>query len=170
MTTSPLQQALARAPERTTEALSRPEVELFCFSAGELALAFPAAHVREVVRLSAVTPLPRAPQFLRGVCGHRGEVLPVFDLLRYLGHGETRSLQRARLVVGVFERFVAGFLAEDVAGLRTVERAALQQAPVGADRAAEHLESVFRQADGSSLHVLDLPRLLQTLHARVVRR
>ncbi len=150
--------------------MARPEVELFCFSAGPFELAFPSAHVREVVRLTAVTPLPRAPAFLRGVCGHRGEVLPVVDLLRYLGHGETRAEQRARLVVGIHEGLLAGFLAEDVAGLRTVDRAALQQAPVSFERGADPLDSVLRQADGATLHVLEVPRLLQTIHARAVRR
>jgi purine-binding chemotaxis protein CheW len=167
---SPLQSALEKAPERASAAVARPETELFCFTVGNLGLAFASTYVREVVRLTPLTPLPRTPAFLLGVCGHRGEVLPVFDLLRYLGKGERNPGPRSRLVVGISGSWVAAFMADQVLGLRTVPLADLQQAPMGGDSATEHLEAVVARPNTAALHVINLPRLLQSIRQRVVTR
>ncbi len=170
MDSTPLQSALQKAPDRATTAVARPQTELFCFTAGNLRLAFSATGVREVVRLTPLTPLPRTPAFLLGVCGHRGEVLPVFDLLRYLGKGELKPQQRSRLVVGIHQDWTAAFVADQVLGMRTVAIADLQPAPLGGDAATEYLEAVVTFEDQPALHVINLPRLLQAIRQRLVTR
>src|SRR5512147_2832986 len=49
--------------------------------------AFEAPLVTEVVRLGPLTRLPAAPAFLPGVFTHRGEVLPVLDVVQLVGQG-----------------------------------------------------------------------------------
>jgi purine-binding chemotaxis protein CheW len=41
-------------------------------------------RLREIVRVRPITEVPRAPEFVLGVIGVRGEVLPVLDLRRRL--------------------------------------------------------------------------------------
>lgn len=167
-----MQTALQKAPERATATLVRPEQELFCFRAGNLALAFAASHVREVVRFAPLTPLPRTPAFLMGVCGHRGEVLPVVDVLRFLGKGEVKPGPRTRLVIGISGSFVASFLADQVVGIQRILVADILPPPLGGDAAAEHLDGVVSAGGdrAEALHVLNLPRLLQSVRQRVVTR
>src|SRR5262245_13911017 len=98
---TPLQRALQGAPERAPPVKGRPEQELFFFRLSDLRLGVPSENVREVIRAGPITPLPRSPSFILGVCGHRGEVFPVLDLLRFLGRGEARLSPRTRLFVGV---------------------------------------------------------------------
>lgn len=38
--------------------------------------------VREIIGLMSITPVPRAPQFVRGVINLRGKIIPVIDLRR----------------------------------------------------------------------------------------
>lgn len=171
MAPTPLQSALQVAPERSSAATVRAERELFCFRAGGIAFAFGAQNVREVIRLSPLTPLPRVPSFVLGVCGHRGEVLPVIDLLRYLQKGEMKPGERTRLLVGISEAFVAAFPADSVAGLMRVQVEDILPPPVASDAAAEHLEGIVTTPGShGALHVLNLPALLQTIHQRVVAR
>ncbi|MBX5480404.1 MAG: chemotaxis protein CheW [Myxococcaceae bacterium] len=169
---TPLQSALASAPDRATQTLSRPEQEFFCFRIGSLKMAFAASHVREVVRFTPLTPLPRTPAFLLGVSGHRGEVLPVVDLLRFLGKGEAKIGPRSRLLIGISGTYVCAFAADQVAGLTRIAVADILPPPLGGDASQEHLDGVVAAANekDGALHLLNLPKLLQSIRARVVVR
>ena len=57
------------------------------------------ANAREVIEVSALTPMPKAPLWIRGVVNLRGSVLPVIDLRRKFGIGETQLGKRASVVV-----------------------------------------------------------------------
>src|SRR5688500_12843291 len=98
-------------------AQARPEQEFFCFRLGDLRLGVPSENVLAVPRAGLPTPLPRPPSFILGVTGHRGEVLPVLDLLRFLSKGEARIGPRTRLFVGISGSYVSGVVADTVLGL-----------------------------------------------------
>ena len=57
------------------------------------------AHAREVIEVSELTPMPKAPQWIRGVVNLRGSVLPVIDLRCRFGMGESALGKRASVVV-----------------------------------------------------------------------
>jgi len=171
LTPTPLQTALQSAPDRATAGATRPEQEIFCFIVGGLRLAFSSQHVREVVRFAPLTPLPRTPAFLLGVSGHRGEVLPVVDLLRFLGKGEGKPSARSRLLIGTSGSYVVAFLADSVAGLRRIALADILPAPLGADASAEYLDGVVGGPGAiDPLHLLNLPKLAAAIRQRVVSR
>jgi purine-binding chemotaxis protein CheW len=67
-------------------------------SAG-LSLALPIEHVREILQITKLTPLPRTPAFIRGVMNMRGAVVPVVDLSSRLGRGVTEMGKRTCIVV-----------------------------------------------------------------------
>lgn len=169
MEPTPLQRALEVAPERTPPAAPRPDQELFFFRAGELRLAVPSENVREVVRSSPLTPLPRVPSFLLGVCGHRGEVLPVLDLLRFLGKGEARIGPRTRLFVGISGTYVAAVVCDSVIGLSRVPLEDIIQPPMGGDIHTEHLLGVL-WVGREVTSLLRFDKVLQAARQRAVAR
>jgi purine-binding chemotaxis protein CheW len=57
------------------------------------------AHAREVIEVSALTPMPKAPAWIRGVVNLRGSVLPVLDLRMRFGMGESVLGKRSSVVV-----------------------------------------------------------------------
>ena len=62
--------------------------------------ALPVERVREIVRMRAITSVPRVPAAVRGVISLRGEIVQVIDLRRRLGlRGEEIAARRARIVV-----------------------------------------------------------------------
>jgi len=124
-----------------------------------------------VLRAGLLTPLPRAPSFLLGVTGHRGEVLPVVDLLRFLAKGEARVLPRTRIFVGVSGTYVAGVVADTVLGLRKVLVSDILPPPMGADAATEHMLGVVAGASAEeTINLLNFSKLLQTARQRAVSR
>jgi purine-binding chemotaxis protein CheW len=171
LNSTPLQRALKIAPARALTAQVRPEQEFFCFRLGDLRLGVPSENVLEVLRAGLLTPLPRSPSFLLGVTGHRGEVLPVMDLLRFLAKGEARILPRTRIFVGVSGTYVAGVVADTVLGLRRILITDILPPPVGADAATEHLLGVVQGASSAeTINLLNFSKLLETARQRAVAR
>lgn len=133
---------------------------LVVFQLGGQDFALPVTVVEEVLRLpETLTPVPRAPSFVEGVLGLRGEVLPVMDLRRRLGLDPPPRSGRERILVPRLGGVRAGYLVDAVTGVQRVPEACLSPAP---DLACERAEIVGRVAHlGSRLVlVLDADRLL----------
>lgn len=120
--------------------------------------------------MGALTPLPRAPSFILGVVGHRGQVLPLVDLLRFLQQGESRPTTRSRLFVSEHQGQAAGFLADQIVGLRRIFVADRLPAPAGAGANAEFMDGVVASRDLGALNLLNLPRVLHAARQRAVAR
>jgi len=167
---TPLQLALAEAPEKGRAQAARPDEEFFVFKLGALTLAVPSKLVREVSRLAPMTPLPRTPSFLLGVVGNRGQVMPVIDLLRFLQQGESKPVPGGRLFVGEANGLLVAFLAEQVIGLRRIFVADKLPAPSSGGAAAEFLSGLVQHRELGTVSLLDLAKVLQAARAAVVRR
>lgn len=93
----------------------------------------PVASVQEVLRRPEVpTPLPNAPDFVRGVITLRGAVLPLIDQRRLLRLPEngTGAGDRARVVVIVAGAARAGLMVDGMAGILNVPEDRIETAPV----------------------------------------
>ncbi|MDX2015280.1 MAG: chemotaxis protein CheW [Myxococcaceae bacterium] len=167
---TPLQRALAEAPDKARAQAARPDEEFFVFKLGELTLAVTSGYVREVARLTPLTPLPRAPSFLLGVVGNRGQVMPVIDLLRFLQQGESKVVRGARIFVGDSNGLLVAFLTDAVVGLRRIFVADKLPPPAGGGSATEFLMGVVQHRELGTVSLLDLPKVLQSARATVVRR
>lgn len=169
MEPSLLQRALAIAPERdSSRGVVRPDEEIFVFRCHDLTLGVRSNHVREVTRMGPLTPLPRAPSFLLGVVGHRGEVVPLVDLLRFLGRGESRPTARARLFIVEVEGQVVGFLADQVIGLRRIYTSDKMPAPAGASQ--EFLDGIVQAPELGPLSLLHILWIVQSARQKSVTR
>ncbi len=150
---------------------AKPEQEFFCFRLGSLRIGVPSENVREVVRAGPLTPLPRAPSFVLGVAGHRGEVLPVLDLLRFFAKGEANITERTRLFVAVSGSYVAAVAADSVIGLLKIPVEKILAAPMSGDAASEHLLGVVNPGkDEEALSLLNFGKLLASARQRAVVR
>ena len=68
--------------------------QLCTFHVGDALLAVDVLEVQEVIRPQEMTPVPRAPEVVRGLINLRGQIVTAIDLRRRLGIG-TIDLDRA---------------------------------------------------------------------------
>lgn len=61
-------------------------------------------RVREIIALMDITPVPLAPDYVRGVMNLRGRVIPVVDLRRKFGMPPTEDHDRKCIIVCDVER------------------------------------------------------------------
>ena len=50
------------------------------FKLGRESYGLPVLGVREIIRLCPITPVPRMPDYIKGVINLRGKVIPILDL------------------------------------------------------------------------------------------
>jgi purine-binding chemotaxis protein CheW len=151
---------------------------LLRMNVGNDVLAVPIEDVREILQMTQLTPLPRTPDFVRGVMNLRGSVVPVIDLAARLGHAATEVGRRSCIVVveaafasgrdepdtaedaPATARLVVGLLVDAV--FEVFDRAAHEiepAPPLGTRVAAESLLGMTR-AGGSVIGVLALSQVL----------
>jgi len=90
---------------------------------------FPVHHVREVIRVETLTRVPHAPFPVRGITTLRGQILPVVDLRRRLGLGETEPGSESRILVVSSRQRTLGLLVEGVEQVVRIAPSRVEPAP-----------------------------------------
>jgi purine-binding chemotaxis protein CheW len=85
--------------------------------------------IREIRGWTETTPLPHAPDFVRGVINLRGVVLPVVDLKARLGRGLTDANQKHVIIVVKSSERTIGLLVDAVSDIMTVTTSEIQPTP-----------------------------------------
>src|ERR1051326_4762411 len=96
------------------------ERQLVVFQLGAELYGVEISRVHEIIRLQAVTRVPRAPSFVEGVINLRGKVIPVVDLRRRFGLETSEHTRASRIVVVEIADQVVGIVVDGVS--RSEER------------------------------------------------
>lgn len=117
-------------------------------------------RVQEIKGFSAVTPIPNAPDYVKGVMNLRGTVVPVFDLRLKFGM-ERKEYDRFTVivVVNVGER-VVGLIVDSVSDVLDVAHDAIETPPdLGASVDTSILQGIARNND-RLITLLDIDRVV----------
>ncbi len=60
-------------------------------------------NVIEVIKLLPITPLPKTPDFIKGVVNLRGKVVPIIDLRERFGYNDIELTDNARIIITLIE-------------------------------------------------------------------
>src|ERR1700685_4580367 len=76
-----------------------PETQwvVFCIAGSEMSVSI--RQVREIIRLSEITMMPRAPKFLKGIINLRSRIIPVLDLKRCFNMPLVDPTSESRILV-----------------------------------------------------------------------
>jgi twitching motility protein PilI len=116
------------------------------------------ADAGEVIPAPAITPVPLAKAWFRGVVNVRGKLYGVVDLPAFLGGAPVAPGEGVRLLlIGEKFRLGSALLVDRVLGLRGLEGFTPQPAAGG----APWLKAEYVDKDGARWKELDVPRLAQ---------
>lgn len=144
---------------------SGSQISLACFEVRGRAYAIDVAHVREIVRLQEITPLPRAPALIEGVVELRGGVVPVLDLGRVLGGDSCEAGNQSRIAVIECDGLVMGLNVEAATDVLALDPSALEDVPALASQAGyEVVRAVVRREGSGPVMVLSLEHILESVY------
>lgn len=107
---------LARTDQ--SETARKALFQIAVVTVGEEKIGIPVSHLREILRLPPVTPLPGLPAWLLGVTQVRGEIISVLHLGRWLGLSTGPDPSCLAVLGG--PRGPLGMLADRTAGFRDI--------------------------------------------------
>lgn len=140
------------------ESIKRPE--LIAFRIGEQEFCIDIMMVREIRGWSPATPLPQAPDYVRGVINLRGAVLPVIDLGARLGLGACEPSVRHVIIVAQIGRRIVGLLVDAVSDILTVDAEAIKPTPqVGSAMVVTFLRGLLTE-NGRMISIIDADQIL----------
>jgi purine-binding chemotaxis protein CheW len=85
--------------------------------------------VQEIRRVTEITQVPRAPEFIKGVINLRGRIIPVVDLKRKLGLGEVDLTRASRIVVVKVRERLLGLLVDGASQVLKIALSAIDAPP-----------------------------------------
>ncbi len=120
-------------------------------------------ETREVLGYpAAVTRIPGAKSWVKGLANVRGQLLPMLDLRQFLGSGATASGRNTRVVVVNHRDIPAGLMVDEVLGFRRFAESEFDaEAPPTVIRCDSYLAGAFRRG-GEVWPVLSLKSLVES--------
>jgi len=143
------------------------------FKLGEEVFATDVAQVREVLDFTAITKIPRTPDFMSGVINLRGNVVPVVDLRLCFEMSRTeKTVNTCIVVVEVLldgESTVIGALADSVEEVVDLEPEQIQPAPrIGTQIRTDFIKGMGKR-DTQFIMILDIDRVFSAEDLSAVR-
>ena len=149
--------AKALARPRESGAAANVPLELLEFRLAQECYALETRHVRGVIPLKDLTPLPCPPPFLLGFVNVRGRITPVIDIKKFFDLPDKGLTDLHRIILVRGNDLELGLLADVIVGVRSIPVDSLQPSlPTLTGIRADYLKGVTAER----LVVLDLERIL----------
>jgi purine-binding chemotaxis protein CheW len=132
------------------------------------------SQVREILDVTTITKVPRAPAFMRGVINVRGSVVPVVDLRMKFGLDQTQQTVDTRIVVMEItlegELTIIGTLADAVHNVMDIEPSGIEPPPkVGARWNTEFIKGIGKHND-QFIIILNVDRIFSVEELAMVQQ
>lgn len=121
------------------------------------------AHIREVLDLTTITRVPRAPEFLRGVINLRGRVIPVVDMRSKFDMPEAeRTVNTSVIIMEITldeESTVIGALVDSVQEVINLEQDHIEPPPRFGTRLSTKFIKGMGKRDDKFIIILDIDKV-----------
>ena len=135
------------------------------FVLGANAYGIPILKVREIIRLCGITPIPRMPDYVRGVINLRGKVIPVIDLRLKFNFEAKEATDRTAIIVVELElpggRTLVGVLVDAVSEVLNVSGDEVEGTPTFGDQVDTTFMRGVAKVKGTVKILLDLDRVFE---------
>ena len=141
----PKKESTAAAGQQTVTQANDVLIQVVTFNLIGEDFALPILDVREIIRMTEITPVPHAPGFVEGVINLRGQIIPVVDLRKRFNLGEQDVKEEdSRIMVIEVEENVLGVIVDAVSEVLRISESEVQPPPsiVANGIGAEYLKGI----------------------------
>ena len=136
------------------------------FKLEEEVFALDISKVREVLDFTAITKVPKTPEFMRGVINLRGSVVPVVDLRLKFGMSRTEKTVNTCIIITEVtvdnETTILGALADSVQEVMDLGPDHIESAPkIGTRLNTEFIRGMGKR-DNTFVIILDIDKVFST--------
>lgn len=143
------------------------ELKLVVFSLGESLFGVDVKNVREITNMHRVTEVPGAPELVEGIINLRGYIIPIFNLRKKLGIGDTEiqsveedgvKKSKQKIVILEVDNETVGIFVDSVNEVMRVDENSVEQ-PSGmvSGLNTDYVEGVVKSEKGL-ITILDIKK------------
>ena len=114
---------------RKQELKQEEMTQLVVFRLGAEEFGVEILQVQEIILLTEITRVPKAPEFVEGVINLRGEIVPVVDLRKRFALRTEELKEEARIVVVAVEDNLVGMIVDEVTQPLSLPTSQIQPPP-----------------------------------------
>ena len=120
--------------------------------------------IKEIIGMMEITPVPKTPDFVKGVINLRGKVIPVIDLRLRFGMSEDDYTERTCIIVveveGQIGTILMGIVVDAVSEVMNIKGEDIEQTPnFGTKLNTEYILGMAK-TDGKVRILLDIDKVL----------
>jgi purine-binding chemotaxis protein CheW len=134
--------------------------QLISFAIGDDQYGVDIMAVREIKGWTEITPLPRQPDYVRGVLNLRGVIVPIVDLRCRFGQGLTQATPLHIVIIVQIAAKPIGLLADRVLDIVSLDAAQIKPVPRVAQAQRVSFLSGLVTTEAGMIALIDLPNLL----------
>lgn len=117
-------------------------------------------QVQEVLRVSEITPVPGAPQFVLGIINLRGNVVTVLDTRKRFGLPPKELDDSSRVIIIESGDQVIGIMVDSVAEVVYIKLSEIEKSPnVGNEENSKFIQGVYSK-DSNLIILVDVNKML----------
>ena len=138
----------------------QPYIELTTFNIGDACFGINILNVQEINKLTRVTPVPLAPEYVKGILNLRGQIITVMDVGKRLGLPAQCETKHQRNIVVCFKNEFIGLLVDSIGDVFRTGRKNIEKPPANVvGLQGQFFEGVFI-TDNQLIGILNLTALL----------
>ncbi len=130
------------------------------FHVGDTLLGIDTLRVQEIIRVSDVTRVHHAPEYVQGVINLRGKIVTVLDLSRKLDFPPAEVGDESRVIIVDHEDEYIGLLVDSISDVIVAERERVIPSPANVEGAQKRFFQGVYQGDQGLIAVLDAEEVL----------
>jgi purine-binding chemotaxis protein CheW len=144
----------------------------FTFTLGDGIFAVPVTSVREVLRYSSLTRVPKAAPYLKGVMNIRGSVVTVIDFRELFNFPAKKAVEDSAIIVTETPQeneqpMTTALIADDVDVVGPLEITKSDNANYGSLSNRKEFIKCVGMKNGEFVLVLDLPKIFESIETEV---
>ena len=147
---------------QTDLSTSTGELEFSTFRIGGLLMGIDIRHVQEINRFKGITPVPHAPENVRGVINLRGEVVTVIDLRTTLQMAPAENSKKNHIVIVNINEESIGLLVDKIADVIITTAAEIEPPPANVSGVDSKYLSGVCKLKSELLVILDVEEIFAT--------
>jgi purine-binding chemotaxis protein CheW len=152
---------MAEKQQRDAKTRSGDELQLVVFNIGKEEFGVEIMRVQEIIRMTSITGIPQAPDYIRGIINLRGKIIVVLNLNVIMGMETKEQDENTRIIVANIDETVMGFIVDSVSEVIRLPEKNVEQAPaVIANKIGTEYVMGVGKMDDRLLILLDIDRVL----------
>jgi purine-binding chemotaxis protein CheW len=136
------------------------QIQFISFGIGDDQYGVDIMAVREIKGWSAVTHLPKQPEYVRGVLNLRGVIVPIVDLRCRFGQGLTETTPLHIMIIVQIDGRQVGLIGDRVLDIVSTDVSQIQPVPRTAQATTSDFLSGLVTHENAMIALIDLPSLL----------